>query len=410
MRYFLLSIILGGCTQLYAQSPFNMEVYLSSALKDQSLERYQSQLDFLDENNYNAPWISRLEFRVGNEDVDASVNEYRLRLSPTTPAEIKANKRYYEHQVNMLNSQQQFAINNALFTRYMLIIELNYLLERKQLLQEQIQFQNLFINRLSSRGSENLNLKDLVSVQNEQSKTLFKLEEIETSIAEVLFYIGLDYKSASTDFAPIKEIIEIPQIKSYLEIANSQTEKQNLQTELIKSELELSRLEWNVDKAKSRSNIGYIQSNLDTDKGDVIGDKVSFQVGVRIPIVNPSKPSLNRKAVELLEDEAKAESKITQLQQEQELNTMLFLRLLNKYQVVLDRITLAESLVTSPLSQMEWSQIVALKSYQLQLLEEKLQTEKQIREEYIDYVNSTSGLLGSPILNYLSSSLNPVTE
>lgn len=386
-----------------------MELYLSSALKDQSLERYRSQLDFLDENNYNAPWISRLELRVGNEDAYSSINQYRLRLSPTTPAEIKANKRYYEHHLSVLNSQQQLAINNALFTRYMLIIEFNYLLERKQLLQEQIKFHDNFIKRLTTSNIGNLNLKDLVAVQNEQSKTLFKLEEIEASIAEILFYISIDYKNDQTDFLPIKEIIQISQIKTYLEIASANENAQNLEAEIIKSELELNRLEWDVDKAKSRSNIGYIQSNVDADRGNEFGDKVSFQVGVRIPIVNPSKPNLNRKAVELLEDEAKADSKIIKIKQEQELNNILFLRLLNKYQVVLDRISLADSMVTSPLSQMEWGQIIALKNYQLQLLEEKLETERQIRKEYVDFINSTKSLLGPPIHNYLSASLSPVT-
>mgnify|MGYP007029169198 CR=1 FL=1 len=62
---------------------------------------------------------------------------------------------------------------------------------------------------------------------------------------------------------------------------------------------------------------------------------------------------------------------------------------------------------------MEKEDITELKEIQIELLnllEEKIETEKQIREAYVGFVNANSSLVGTPILNFLSSSFNAVTQ
>jgi len=393
-----------------AQEAFEMERYLASAFTDQTLENSQSQLNFLGENNYNAPWLNRLELRVGSEDANASLNQYRIRLSPTNPAEIKANKKYYKQHLNVLDAQQKVAFNEALMNRYGLILDLAYLANRQLILKERIKIQNLFIQNMAGGSDQNLSLKDLVDVQTDQSKNLLRLEEIESLIAQTLHFIQLDYGTFSLESQPIKELISISQIKNYISLSAENGELRSLEAESIKNELELNRLELNIDKAEARSNIGYIQSNIDTERGKTWNEHIGIQIGVRIPIVNPDKPSLNRQRVELLEEEAKTESKLLQLEQDQKLNAMVLERLLNRYQLVLDRITVAEALPLTGASQVDWGQVLALKNYQFQLLEEKAETEKQIREAYLDYLEKRGILVGTPIINYLSTHFSPIGQ
>lgn len=408
MRIALIISIVACYSSIHAQDTFRMESYLATALTDQSLERYHSQLNFLEGNNYNSPWLNRVELRVGSEDANASLNEYRVRLSPTNPAEIKANKVYHAKQVNVINTQRKIAISDALTNRYRLIIDLAYLLGAQQLLQERISFQNQLNESIGKGGDKNFNLKDIISIQADQSKHLLKQEEIETSIAQTLYFIELDYKGTSSEYEPLSDLIGIEQIKGYIDRILEQSEMPSLKAQALKSVLELDRQELKIDAAESRSNIGYIQSNIDTERGNELNERIGFQVGVRIPIVNPDKPSLNRKKVKLLEEEAKTESRLSLLDEKQKLNDMLLQRLLDRYQIMLERIEISEAIPVSSINQVEWSQIIALKNYQLQLLEDKVETEKLIREAYIDFLNGRGMLVGTPIINYLSKSFNIV--
>jgi hypothetical protein len=45
---------------------FNIDAFLASSRNDLSLNPTQAKLDFLKENDFNGPWISRMEFRIGS--------------------------------------------------------------------------------------------------------------------------------------------------------------------------------------------------------------------------------------------------------------------------------------------------------------------------------------------------------
>ena len=111
---------------------------MKTAYEDQDLELYHSQLDFLGSNKYNSPWLNRVEFRIGTEDANLSMDEYRLRLSPTNPSEIKANKIYHRKQISSINAEYSVALNKALKNRYQMLLDHYYLshllllLENKQ--------------------------------------------------------------------------------------------------------------------------------------------------------------------------------------------------------------------------------------------------------------------------------------
>lgn len=405
---FILLALLSWCTSIYAQDSFDMERYLATALGDQSLERYQSQLSFLENNNYNTPWINRLELRVGSEDANASLNQYRLRVSPSNPSEIKANKKYHEQQIKTLNTEHKIALNEALVNRYKLLIDLIHLLKKQKLLQERIDFHNTLTQSIHKGGNQNLNLKDLISLQSDQSKYLLKHEEIETLITYDLYYINLDYGDANLSETFTQDLISIDQIKGYIKMASEQTESQSLVAEEIENKLELNRQELKIEKAESRSNIGYIQSNIDTDRGNELNEHIGFQVGLRIPIVNPDKPNLNRKKVDLIEEEEESKSKLSLINETQKLKGLLLQRLLDRYQIVTDRIELAETITISNTNQVDWNQIADLKNYKLELYNEKIDTEKLIQDAYIDFLDTRGLLIGTPLLNYLSKNFTPI--
>ena len=67
---------------------------------------------------------------------------------------------------------------------------------------------------------------------------------------------------------------------------------------------ELAAQRFNIEKSESLNNIGYFQAEYDTERGDEPYDHFGYQIGIRIPIVNPDKPQLNRRKLALMDDEA----------------------------------------------------------------------------------------------------------
>lgn len=401
MRYLILiSSILSSLSVLVAQNVFDVEPYLKAAFNDQAVSAFDSQLNFLNNNNYNSPLLQRVEIRVGSEGLATTPEEYRLRLSPSNPSEIKANRVYHKKQIGSLNAERTIAVSDALYNRYRLIIDLANLIELKKLINKRIVYQKKLSGFTNENGST-INIKDLVSLHSNQTKLLLRQEELATRMIELVHLIELDFPGVSTSVDSVANLVKVPQIKEFSTRAIDLNS--NIRFDALKQDLELDEQELKIEKAEARSNIGYIQSNYDTDKKGDFVDQIGFQVGVRLPIVNPDKPKLNRIRVDLIEQKAETETKLNELQQTIELKKKLLLREISRYETILERINSANTIPVSGNMNIEWQQIMLLKNYQFALLEEKIKSESKIRETYIEILNYEGKLISSPIRNYLSS-------
>ena len=335
----------------HGQDQFSMEKYLAGALTDYSLEKYKSQLEFLGENNYNAPWLNRVEVRIGSDDANASLNEYRLRFSPTNPAEIKANKGYHQLHQKHLAARQDVALSEALKLRYYRIVSLFEIDNKKTRLDSLMSFQDKLINGLSRNSG--IQTKDVIALQSQQTDLIIKQNTFEQELEQVKFNIQWDLNS-NYPIASISNLISVDQIRNYISLNKDQQSNNALLTE-AETDVDLLRQKLELERAESRSNIGYIQSNIDTERGDETSEHIGFQVGVRLPIVNPDKPKLTREKVELLEEEQELQDQVFLVKQMTAFNDMMIEQALDKYQIILDRISLASNL-SSPTSfqQFDW--------------------------------------------------------
>ena len=120
-------------TVIYGQ--FSLNEYLSQAKNDVRLHEYNLKSKFLGKNPYRSPWIQRTEMRIRTNDLNVSADDYRFRIAPTNPFEIRENRKYYEMEFDFLFTEYQRALNAALNERYQLILDLlegYYLQHQKQ--------------------------------------------------------------------------------------------------------------------------------------------------------------------------------------------------------------------------------------------------------------------------------------
>ncbi|RJE71732.1 hypothetical protein [Reichenbachiella sp. MSK19-1] len=406
MRYLILLLIgMYAITyQAHGQMTFSIEGYLATALEDQALERYRAQKQFLSDNNYNSPWLNRVELRVGSEDANASLNEYRLRLSPTNPAEIKANKIYYNQHLESLTTKHQIVLNEALKNRYLMVIDLIDLTQQEKYLSKRIQLEEKILQNNAQQGME---LKDIIVFQSNQTKHLLQHQEIKTQSLVTRYYIGLDYGISDTLTIDTDHLITVAQIKHYL-TSTALADHQNLAIIEAEQELALNQQMLKIDKAEARSNIGYIQGNIDTERGADINDHLGFQVGIRLPIVNPDKPKLNRDRVKLIDEAAKVEATKSLVQNESKLNTLQLDAWIAQYEMLRQRQALAQKIQVNANIAVDWAELSKLKNYHLDLDMELAQLEKKIRIAFIEYLDQKGLLANSPLINYLSRDFQPI--
>ena len=93
-RYIFCFLFLFFYQSMSAQ--FSMTEFLNQAKNDIRLYENEQKSQFLEKNPYNSPWIQRSEFRIRTNDFNISADDYRFRINPTNPFEIKANKQYYQ--------------------------------------------------------------------------------------------------------------------------------------------------------------------------------------------------------------------------------------------------------------------------------------------------------------------------
>ena len=390
---------------------FIMDDFLSTARNDISLSPTQSKIDFLKENNFDGPWISRVEFRTRSNDANLSQEDFRFRLTPGNPGELKANKRYYDKQVILLNLEYQDELNSALVKRYSIAIDHVFEFKKKENLNKQLGINRELINLMSnSRGIYSVDMGDLIDAQSDELDMMLAIENAKINIDEIEYMIkdyyefsgNLDWEQ--TDFIEINDILNL-----FDEIKNKPSgEHINLVKMEQKNELAAER--FNIEKSETLNNIGYFQAEYDTDRGDEPYDHFGYQIGVRIPIVNPDKPQLNRRKLALMDDEALLDERKDDIRKSLELAVLRMDNYNVQYNEInkkLDHLGKQNFIaLKSPGKSVKMSDMIKMNEFYINLLGKKNNVEKKIYLTYLEYLNLNGMLTQAPMRNYLSKNLS----
>lgn len=389
---------------------FSLEEFLGSAREDISLDPAQAKIDFLKENNYNGPWISRVELRTRSNDANLSWEDYRFRLTPGNPAELKANKRYYQKEVELLNLEYKDLLNTALMERYFIALDHIFESNKKLNLEKQLAINRQLIEMInSSTGVYSMDLGDLIDTESNELDMSLNIESARIRIDEVEYLMKEHYDfSGEIDWSK-SELLEVDDILNLFE------EFKNLNTgehiNLVKMEQKnlLAAERYNIEKSESMRNIGYFQAEYDTERGDEAFDHFGYQIGIRIPIVNPDKPDLNRRKLATMDDHALLEEKRDNYRRKMELSVLRMDHLARKYWEIKGKLALLSGQNYLNFQRMDKavkiSDLIKMNEFHMDLLNKKNSIEKEIFENYLDYLNLSGKLAEPPLRNYLAKGM-----
>lgn len=392
----------------YAQ--FDMEGFLSTSRSDLSLNPSQSKLDFLKENNFNGPWISRVEFRTRSNDANISPEDFRLRFTPANPAELKANKRYYSKQIELLNLEHQEELNNALKQRYLLMVNHLFEFDKVAYLEKQLDINRQLIALMNKgTGTYEIDLGDLIDTESNELDLNLSIKNSEIEMTEIVYLMKEVYDFNGGIKWDEEELIEVQDILNLFEEFKAHPTGQHIYLTKIDQKNILAAEKFNIEKSETMRNIGYFQAEYDVDRGNETSEHFGYQIGIRIPIVNPDKPDLNRRKLDLMDDEAVLAEKKDDYKREMELAVLRMEHYAGQYHEINDKLNAYGKQnflgLQSPGKTMKISDLIKLNEFHVDLMAMKNLVQKKIYITYLNYLDLNGKLSEAPLRNYLSKDM-----
>lgn len=406
IRVILYICLLHFSQMLYAQ--FSINEFLNEAKNDVRLYEYEQKSRFLEKNPYKSPWIQRTEFRVRTNDLNVSADDYRFRISPTNPFEIRENNKYYQMQFDLLFSEYQKALNSALNERYLLILD--YLVNQDRLFHKdkQISLISDEIRILDAQADDpDFRLIDYLETKEDLIQALLESNELKHQNDLILVEIRTKYAFEGSIQPENIELVELRTIRNWMNTLFLEFDTtDNILVKSIYQENLLTEQRIKLEKAEDRRNIGFLQAEYDRDRGNEVDEHMGFQIGIRIPLTNPDRPDMNRSKIDLIEDQAKLEERKAEISLQGEINRLKLNYLFSQYDLIsseLEKNNFIGILTLS--SDLKPNDLIKARRSMLRLERLENQIKWEIYRSYIDYLYYSGRLIELPLRNYLSTNM-----
>jgi hypothetical protein len=391
---------------LYAQ--FSANEFLNQARNDVRLYEYEQKSKFLEKNPYKSPWIQRTEFRVRTNDLNISADDYRFRINPTNPFEIRENKKYYQMEFDLLFSDYQKSLNSALIERYQLLLD--YLEYDDRILQKNTQI-GLFQDELrildAQADDPGFSLIDYLEARESLIQARLESNQLEHQKNLVQMEIRTKYSFEGDIAADQVILVDLQTIRNWIgTIFNEFDTVDNILIKNLHQKNLLTEQRIKLEKAEDRRNIGFLQAEYDRERGNELNDHMGFQIGVRIPLTNPDRPDMNRSKIDLLEDQADLMEKKAEVSLQGELSRLKLDYLFNQYDLIaseMDNNDFVKILSRSP--DLKPDDLIKARRAILRLKRLEHEIKWEIYNAYIEYLYFSGRLIEPPLRNYLSANL-----
>ncbi len=384
-----------------AMSQFDVNTYLAKSSNDVEIQALNAQSDFISETNFRSPFFREFEFRVRARDFDTGPDDYRFRFSPLNPYERRANKEFASVKEAQMESQRLVDYTSVLESRYQLLIKHVYLQHITALNGEGEKY---YRQLLKSKSKVSGTAKDLIQLDKKLFALSMKRDELAAEVARVEFLIGTGYSYDGNISWEAFPLVSIETIQAQLDFIDQPDGTTNLYVQNERNKMLVAENDLEINKQESFGNIGYIQAEYRPYRGETVGETMGMQIGFLLPIVNPDRPDLERRRLELIEDQ----QDVLEMQHDVEMNLFTYRNSLHaaiqQYEKVSQKIVSLDGFATSAsLSTVE--SLLELREYKEDLEVMQQDIYSQILSSYISLLQYHGMLARAPYRNYLSDEI-----
>ena len=409
-----LILIIGLCTSVSAQKQHTIKSFLSSINDSKLVYIDSSTTAQLNDKNYSIPIIKSAQFRLETRRFVETFQEYSLRVKPNSIRAISSQKFIYQNKIEEVRISNQIKINKELKNRYLLIIDyvfneklIEFYLIRQQQLNDKLELLGYSVY------DENFNIKDLIESEEDLLAANLKLIQLQKTEKDQLFYLKeiLELKGSSLEIN-FENLIQPEQVIGF-QVPNS------LPQEFLFSSLQQTKLnaienEMKLSIAKSKQFLDFVQAKYNGKSENLFEDNLSLGLGINLPFFGNARQEKSVYYFEKLTRENELKDEIKQ-------HNLKIILAKNDYDTaVLNFETLnnqnkksSVSLVYETYKKMEGvSPLLLLK---LKVMQNKkdieiLKFEQELYISFIEYLSLNEILFQKPYLNYLSDTLELLTD
>jgi hypothetical protein len=386
--------------------------FLGSALNDPEVKTFADQITYLNGKPYKLSPLREVQLRTQNRELLPTQQEFGIRLSPANPFELRRHNEYFRQFNSSLSFQKEFALRDALVTRYLTVVDYIYYSDLLQLTNEETRIleQQLSILERQS-GSRYFDAEDFVDLKMKSLDYSVDLEEIKFELANQIHRVARTYPSAhnqniSWSFSAILTPAKLKLVLDSLEQQSARASWLSYQEQKIKVAQSQYKLEQN------NFNLGFIQGSYDNRRVNQNRNPISISAGLTIPLTNPNKGDMARRKLDIIEAEYDFKEETNEAETDKRI-------LSDKVRSLIDRLEnldlkikqLQESNLPMTLSSIKGGDPVVLLQFaqninKLFALSYKVKRELYI--SFVEYLAFTDHLQKEPLVNYLSPDLSPV--
>lgn len=421
MRIAVFALIAGMAQPLFAEArKHTLGDVLATARKDALVRARQSGDEFKYSTYGGVPYLRDVEFKVRNEGFSLPRQRYTLQLRPRGFGENRAARLYTSAQLSHNAQRDKVLLNQALFDRYLLIVDLLMWQANDRLYQEMIAVHQDRIKVLDKRRfAEDFDLNKLVEAEADLTKlkTLSldahkEMEVIEQRIAADLApepYAGLD----TAGMISIDSIIAETEKSTYVLDTN------HVYLKYLDQGLGLAEKRFRLEQAESREWLSSISFSYDVgerldelDRRDEGKDydmarAYILEASFKIPGLTSNSVDLNRRKADFLSEKEDVEEKRRELRQTMEKDIRDIHSLVSQYRYLMAR----ENEVDAQASLKKYLQmtgvdpliLLSIKAGSLKNLVKIEEVKFGILLNYIKVMDATGRLAREPLRNFLSA-------
>jgi hypothetical protein len=415
MKYSAASVI--GLLFMVSQPLFSqnsIDNFLLSAQKAPEVLSIDAQLSYLEGKPYRLAPIQRVEFRTESNQLDRERQDYGLRFNPANPWEMRNNNRYFKTYEAMLALEKGMALEEALFERYLLVVDLMYHEELRIIKKDGSELVDSYLSILEEQQfSTFFDGEDYVELKLDHIDNAVEVEEEAFQRDDVLRKMkGLDSEVVLDDSAWHQQ--QIISLETLLKFVDTVAYDRSVAPSLRYFDQRINLAEREYLLERSNINVGFVQAQYQEFRIEQGRRPWSVSLGVTIPIFNPNKGDMTKRKLEIMEDtyekqEVKLEMEADSIRSRERIRSLM-----KRYQGVQGKIKdLQESTLGGTLKAMEGNNPavqIRLASNILKLQVISLRLKQSILYAYVDFLAATDLLQKKPLINYLSPTLEQMEK
>ncbi|MCX7725445.1 MAG: hypothetical protein N2053_01220 [Chitinispirillaceae bacterium] len=296
-----------------------MDEFLISTVKDSVLILQQQHSLMVKKHSFVMPIIGDAEIRLRKSDWyrnDSILQNifglrYSLRLEPRGLGETKALKDYYETQEMAEVDRYGYTFNSLLMLRYLTIIDY---FERSMNVKTNEELIEVYEDKIKVmeqlKSSVDFDLNELIRCEKELSKLNTQYLEEKQERDNLCYFLGKVLGDPNFKGFDTSELISVEQIKVIVDTMNFELDEDNLTLRYMKSQFELAKKRFELEKAQNRNIISYIEFSYDHPRMlDEINRRERrryydsrnafiFDIGFKIPGLTTNRQNFARREID----------------------------------------------------------------------------------------------------------------